>query len=260
MPELEKIVAGLEDQDPHEEFRLYLTSMPVPYFPIPILQTGVKITNEPPKGIKSNITRTLNSMKDESLESDKPNQWKKLLISVCFFHSIVQERRKFGPLGWNIRYDFNDSDLDTSIVMMKNFMSGTDSVIPWDAMRFMIGEINYGGRATDEWDKRLLTNILSVFIKEEVLLDKYRFSPSGTYYVPISTDLNGYKRYIEKLPDTEMPEIFGMHDNANIAFQKQESDFIINTVLGIQPRETGTGSSGKTSDETVLELAGSILE
>jgi len=57
-----------------------------------------------------------------------------------------------------------------------------------------------------------------------------------------------------------MPEIFGMHDNANITFQKQESDIIISTVLSIQPRETGKGSSGKTPDETVRELAGSILE
>ena len=56
--------------------------------------------------------------------------WKKLLFSCSFFHAIVQERRKYGPLGWNIRYEFNDSDLDTQITILKNMLEN-HSEIPW---------------------------------------------------------------------------------------------------------------------------------
>ena len=261
MPELEKVVELFaENKGIHEDFRLYLTSMPADYFPVPVLQNGVKITNEPPKGIKTNVMRSLNTFNDEMLEtSSKPNEWKKLLLSLCFFHAVTQERRKFGPLGWNIRYEFNESDLETSITMLKNFLE-EGTAVPWDAIRFITGEINYGGRVTDDWDRRCLMSILDIFITPEALKDAYQFSKSGIYYIPVKGSLALYKAYTETLPLTDEPEIFGMHDNANITFQKQETDLILSIALSIQPRDTGGSAGGQTPDQLVDSLAGKILE
>merc|ERR1712065_134693 len=114
---LEKLVANLakkaENNDP--EFRLFLTSMPVPYFPVSILQNGVKMTNEPPKGLKANLKATYYKMTNADLQmTNKPEAYRKLLFALCFFHACCQERRKFGPLGWNVPYEFNETDLDIS--------------------------------------------------------------------------------------------------------------------------------------------------
>lgn len=71
MHDLENIVENFEDPkvNMNEEFRLFLTSMPCDYFPVPVLQNGVKLTNEPPKGIRANLTRSLNAITEDSFES-----------------------------------------------------------------------------------------------------------------------------------------------------------------------------------------------
>jgi dynein heavy chain len=51
---------------------------------------------------------------------------------------VVLERRKFGPHGWNIPYEFADADLTTSIAMLKNFLMENQE-IPWDSIKFMTG-------------------------------------------------------------------------------------------------------------------------
>lgn len=79
----------------HPDFRLWLTSMPTPDFPASVLQSGIKLTSEPPKGVKANVARTYADITEGPFESScpsKPAAWKKLLFSLTFFHAVVQAR------------------------------------------------------------------------------------------------------------------------------------------------------------------------
>ena len=165
MTRLERKVFDLieESQDINDDFRLYLTSFPASYFPVSVLQNSIKMTNEPPQGLRANIQRSFDLMISEEVWEEFENieeksRWKKILFGVTFFHAMTQERRKFGPLGWNIRYEFNDSDLQTSIEVLRNFLvdaaKTTDNIVPWDSLTYVTGDINYGGRVTDDWDRR----------------------------------------------------------------------------------------------------------
>ena len=92
MPLLEQILLGIQEEasEIHEDFRLFLTSMPAAYFPVSILQNGIKLTTEPPRGIKANLQRSLQSLSNEFLDDCLQREtFHKLIMGTCFFHCLV---------------------------------------------------------------------------------------------------------------------------------------------------------------------------
>lgn len=120
---------------------------------------------------------------------------------------------------------------------MKNFLLENDE-IPWDALKIMTGSINYGGNVTDNFDRILLNIMLNIFQNENVeQVANYKFTKNGTYFVPVHDKISQIRMHIEKMPNVDEPEIFGMHPNANIAYLRSESQKLLSTVLNVQPRE-----------------------
>ncbi|XP_055488365.1 LOW QUALITY PROTEIN: dynein axonemal heavy chain 6-like [Leucoraja erinacea] len=256
---MEEIVKAFTEPNAviNENFRLFLSSMPTNTFPVTVLQNSVKVTNEPPKGLRANIRRAFTEITPTFFEEHVlGRKWRRLIFGVCFFHAVIQERKKFGPLGWNICYEFSDSDRECALLNLNLYCEG--GKIPWDALVYITGEITYGGRVTDAWDQRCLRTILKRFFAPNILANDYKYSSSGIYYSPEVDSLQAFREYIEGLPLIDDPEIFGMHENANLAFQRKETSTMILTVLEVQPNVIARGA-GKSSDEIVNELADSIL-
>ncbi|XP_058251926.1 dynein axonemal heavy chain 2 isoform X2 [Hemibagrus wyckioides] len=263
MPQLDKLVEQLQVEDPHPDFRLWLSSSPHPEFPIAILQTGIKMTTEPPKGVKSNMKRLYQLVTEPQFSRcTRPTIYRKLLFALCFFHSILLERKKFLQLGWNIVYSFNDSDFEVSENLMSLYLDEYEE-IPWDALKYLIADINYGGHVTDDWDRRLLATYISdYFCEGTVNTPFFKLSSLPTYYIPRDGPQPVYREYINLLPAVEHPETFGQHPNADIASQISETRTLFDTLLSLQPQVTSTAATGAgpSREDKVLELSADVCQ
>jgi len=264
LPELDKIVeriALLPANARHPNFRLWMSADPTPQFPISLLQSSVKMTTEPPKGLRANMQRLYANITEEQFNRcRKPDKYRKLLFALCWFHSLLVERKKFKFLGLNVPYDFNDSDFAVCENLLSIYLDEFDDT-PFDALRYLIAQANYGGRVTDAIDRRLLdVYSLQLFTEGALSVPKFPLSSLDTYYIPDDGPLESYRRYISSLPkaDADPPEAFGQHPNADIASQMDETKTLLSTILSLQPRTVVEGA--KSREETVLELIAQLLE
>ena len=298
MPQLERIVEAMRPEETHPEFRLWLTSNPSPAFPVPVLQSGMKLTREPPKGLKANLKDFVHSLDEEVWDEYTPlteeeeaalknpnaenkpfargagasvgkeKEWKRLIFTLAFFHALVQERRKFGALGWNIPYDWNAPDLAASIGTLRICMNDFGA-LPWTAIQYIIGVINYGGRVTDFLDQRCLQTICGRFFVPTLTTDEaIRYDSEGVYGPPSDTATKDELiAWVDSFPQVELPEVFGLHANADISCQSKEAALIISTLIEIQPSGGGGGGGGgsgegatKSQDQIIYEMAEDLLK
>ncbi|GIL82190.1 hypothetical protein Vretifemale_11083, partial [Volvox reticuliferus] len=341
MPSLERIWEAIREDNTDRNFRLWLTSMPTAAFPPTLLQAAVKMTYEPPAGLKSNMRRSLaleplsdhlfwelegvggphsamapaaaaaaqqqqqqrQRQRASSEVEDRrrgggdtgggsgavsptpsPPTLKRLLFGLVFLHAAVQERRRYGPIGWNVPYGFDDGDLRISARQMRLYVQ--DSVtrsnpVPYEALRYAIGECNYGGRVTDDKDRRLLGTLLRRIVAPETadnahaeLLTRRRrdsdddggllgmamaiggsagargggMGPGGkgplVVEVPDTTTLEGFVSYVDTLPSSAPPDVFGLHPNADISKDLATTNDLLSSLTSACGGLAGGGSGG----------------
>ncbi|KAM6240341.1 dynein axonemal heavy chain 9 isoform 2-T2 [Spheniscus humboldti] len=131
--------------------------------------------------------------------------------------------------------------------------------VPYDDLRYLFGEIMYGGHITDDWDRRLCKTYLEEFIKPEMLEGELLLAPG--FPLPGNMDYNGYHQYIDDALPPESPYLYGLHPNAEIGFLTQTSEKLFRIVLELQPRDTSMGEGGVvTREETLKALLEEMLE
>lgn len=272
---LEDLLVKLKSPDSNcnPDFRLFITTEPHPKFSIGLLQMAIKVTNEPPKGLRAGLQRSYTVTVDQDrLDRIDSATWRILLFSLCFTHSVVQERRKFGPLGWCVPYEFNDGDLNATIMFLEKHLEF--STLCWNTLQYMAGEVQYGGRITDDMDRRLFLAYTEAWLSNTTLTTQFTFNPENpinrmpgnfNYRIPNFTDLEEYMSYIAKIPDVDSPEVLGLHPNADLTFRFKEVAQLLNTILDTQPKQQsgaeGSGiGKGKSREDIVFSKCQELLE
>ncbi|XP_056152723.1 LOW QUALITY PROTEIN: dynein heavy chain 9, axonemal [Lampris incognitus] len=248
----------------HHNFRVFISAEPSStpeghIIPQGILENSIKITNEPPTGMHANLHKALDNFNQDTLEMcARENEFKSILFALCYFHAVVAERRKFGPQGWNRSYPFNTGDLTISINVLYNYLEA-NAKVPYDDLRYLFGEIMYGGHITDDWDRRLCRTYLEEFIRPEMMEGELHLAPG--FPLPGNMDYHSYHQYIDDALPAESPYLYGLHPNAEIGFLTQISEKLFRTVLELQPRNGGAGEgSGATREEKVHVVLEEIME
>ncbi|XP_070335212.1 dynein axonemal heavy chain 9 isoform X1 [Odocoileus virginianus] len=251
-------------ENSHTEFRVFMSAEPAPspgshIVPQGLLENAIKITSEPPTGMHANLHKALDNFTQDTLEMcSRETEFKSILFALCYFHAVVAERRKFGPQGWNRSYPFNTGDLTISVNVLYNFLEA-NAKVPYDDLRYLFGEILYGGHITDDWDRRLCRTYLEEFIKPEMLEGELALAPG--FPLPGNMDYSAYHQYIDAQLPPESPYLYGLHPNAEIGFLTQTSEKLFRTVLELQPRDSqAREGAGATREEKVKAVLEEILE
>merc|ERR1711871_1506234 len=174
--ELEKKMDAYALEGPHPRGRVFLSAEPSNGIPIGLLNRSIKLTNEPPGGLKANLKRAWCNFNREMIdESDSKSRT--ILFALGNFHAVLMERKLYGPLGYNMQYPFSLGDLRDSSVCLNNYMeANAGGKIPWADLRYIFGEIMYGGHIVNDFDRLLANTYLEWYMKDE-LLDETEMFP-----------------------------------------------------------------------------------
>ncbi|CAE8665977.1 unnamed protein product [Polarella glacialis] len=239
----------------HDDFRCFLTSEPPglmqgclwDLIPEPILQRCIQVADEAPADLKSNLRRAYSKFSQENIDAClKPKEFKATLFALCFFHSLISGRIKFGAQGWSKKYPFNDGDLAICGQVLKNYLNNAEALgtdVPWPDLRYIFGEIMYGGHITDPWDRRVNNTYLAVLITPELLVGG-NLAPGFESPDSSKLEYSHYTKYIEDRFPPEIPQMFGLHPNADIGFLTNQGISIFKTISEI----TGGGGGGGGGD------------
>ncbi|XP_038653360.1 dynein heavy chain 11, axonemal-like isoform X2 [Scyliorhinus canicula] len=260
---LEKLLEQFSE-DSHPDYRVFISAEPAAtseehVIPQGILESSIKITDEPPTGMLANLHAALYNFDQNILEiCSREQEFKTILFCLCYFHACVAERRKFGPQGWNRSYPFNVGDLAISVNVLYNYLEANTKV-PWEDLRYLFGEIMYGGHITDDWDRRLCRTYLEEFMHPNMLEGELTLTPG--FIAPPNLDYMGYHKYIDEMLPPESPVLYGLHSNAEIEFLTVMSDNLFRTLVEMQPRDSSIGEgSAQTPEEKMKNILDDILE
>lgn len=224
-PVLERICNNLTPDTTHPDFRLWLTSNPIPTFPTSVLRRSIKIINESPLQLRGILKKVLQSSGAAELlrKSLNPTYMRKIIFTLSYFHAAAIERQNFNAFGWIVPYEFDENDLWIGINLLSDF-SRISETISNKSINFIIAEDIYGGHSSNMNDLRCLMTLTEYFCSEKAFHEIYEFNEcSPSQFL----DHDTLMKYIENMNDRTDAAAFGLHPNGNLLRERKESMLIL---------------------------------
>lgn len=233
---LERICDNLAPDTVCPDFRLWLTTESTATFPLSIIHSCVKLVDEPPKHLRGTLLRTFTTQpltNEYWLNENKhKNPLKMLLFSLSFMHAAILERRNFDSIGWNRPYDFNDTDLLVSIYQFYEYLNAFQS-IQCETLQTLLAECNYGGHMNDFCDLRCLKYFSKFFCSSEFCANgkfEHQLLKIEAYFPTSYTHIESIVAHIKSLDDKTDTAICGLHENANVFRETNETNFLTTNI------------------------------
>jgi dynein heavy chain len=166
-----------------------------------------------------------------------------------------------------MRYPFSAGDLRDSSLVLNNYMetNAQTGKVPWDDLKYIFGEIMYGGHIIDDWDRILCAAYLDNLMRDD-LLDEAELFPfvegkPVSFKCPQPLTHEKYVEYIDTECPPETPLAFGMHPNAEIDFRTNQCVDLFRQLQEITPKDAGAAEEGGLSlQDIVLQFSQKVYE
>ncbi|KAE9148960.1 Dynein alpha chain, flagellar outer arm [Phytophthora fragariae] len=251
-----------------QRFRCFLSSegpalASLSNLPESLLQSCIKVANEAPTDLKSNLRRAWANFSMKQLEAcAQPNEYQGCLFALCFFHALVLGRRRFGYQGWSRPYSFNTGDLLICSDVLRRYLdtavTSRSKTLPWDDLRYIFGEIMYGGHITDHWDRITNNAYLNEVFTQDILKGK-ELTVGFKCPDPFTFSYSKYVDHIETQLPGESPTVYGLHPNAEVGYLVEASNDLFATIAKFQP-STGPSTSAEAKNASSASASGLAKE
>ncbi|KAL4164616.1 hypothetical protein KRP22_004480 [Phytophthora ramorum] len=251
-----------------QNFRCFLSSegpalASLSNLPESLLQSCIKVANEAPTDLKSNLRRAWANFSLKQLDAcAQPSEYQGCIFALCFFHALVLGRRRFGCQGWSRPYSFNTGDLLICSDVLRRYLdtaaTSRSKSLPWDDLRYIFGEIMYGGHITDHWDRITNNTYLNEVFTKDIFHGK-ELTAGFKCPDPFTFSYTKYVDHIETQLPSESPTVYGLHPNAEVGYLVDASNELFAAIAKFQPSggpsTSADGTATKTARSAASELA-----
>lgn len=261
MPELESLIQSVQKPNTHKKFRVFFTCIQMDDCSSHLLRKSIKVALQQPTGIKKRIERQINDIekdKDGGFKRSNTNGnfHKNMFFGLAYFYSILDGRKEYGTLGWNVFSGFDSSDFEISMLQLyeviKKEISDPEATV--NMLKYQIGQLNFGGKIHRKEDMRkLMAHLEDLINLEYALFIKEADADEDRSHFGFPPENCEMHHFLARMPVTNPARIFGFNRTIERAVNQKKSAGLCQRIYHLNKSKIYSQSLGFANLEADLE-------